>query len=479
MRYSKSQFARCGVEKNLGFLYICYIAKKRGFPPVYKVERVAKMSAKCAFFSVFQKIMVFCCAIFFGFADAFSANLPSGYTELEYIESSGTQYIDTGINATGNLDIQATVKILSMDSSISGLFGARNISNNSTLDAVWLGVSTSRTLWLYNNNTTNNHLPVWDTNKWYDVHTINGDLYLDASKIATYETATFSGPLIYLFSSNNGGSIQKGGGNFQFSSFKIKQNNTLVQDLIPAKRDSDGEIGMYDTVSNTFFTNAGTGTFTAGPEVLNPCRNLFDSSAFNTDVGQTNTWLHFQVPNGTYTMSTNFPPQTGQVYTNVWVLAGNVTSGIDSATNGVSLGHPKTITVTDGWYSVVYRSGIPNIPRNPKDYNWQLEQGSTATEYVPYNASCHNTNGIKIATTAYNSARFSPVMTDLNTTIATIRDIVTNTINQTAAIASLQADKQTRPEDACPAGKKCLLVETEENGVIVPHWFPIIEAPEE
>ena len=83
--------------------------------------------------------------------------------------------------------------------------------------------------------------------------------------------------------------------------------------------------------------------------------------------------------------------------------------------------------------------------------------------------------GIKIATTAYNTARFSPVKTDLDSAVATIREIVTKTINQTAAIASLQADKQTRPEDACPAGKKCLLVETEENGVIVPHWFPIIE----
>ena len=86
--------------------------------------------------------------------------------------------------------------------------------------------------------------------------------------------------------------------------------------------------------------------------------------------------------------------------------------------------------------------------------------------------------GIKIATTAYNTAQFNPVVTDLNTTIATIREIVTKTINQTAAIASLQADKQTRPDEQCPAGKKCLLVETEENGVIVPHWYPIIEAPE-
>ena len=84
------------VEKNLGFLYVYYIVKNRGFPPICKIERVEKMSAKHAFFSVFQKIIVVCCAIFSGFANAFSANLPSGYTELEYIESTGTQWIDTG-----------------------------------------------------------------------------------------------------------------------------------------------------------------------------------------------------------------------------------------------------------------------------------------------------------------------------------------------------------------------------------------------
>ena len=115
----------------------------------------------------------------------------------------------------------------------------------------------------------------------------------------------------------------------------------------------------------------------------------------------------------------------------------------------------------------------------------QYAAGTPVTVYYPLATpveedwpSSYCQPSIKIATTAYNAARFNPVKTDLNNAVATIREIVTKTINQTAAIASLQADKQTRPEDACPAGKKCLLVETEENGVIVPHWFPIIEAPE-
>ncbi len=114
----------------------------------------------------------------------------------------------------------------------------------------------------------------------------------------------------------------------------------------------------------------------------------------------------------------------------------------------------------------------------------QYSAGTPVTIYYPLaeaveedwtGGTTYCADTIKIATTAYNSARFSPVVNDLNSTVATIRDIVTKTINQTAAIASLQADKQTRPEEQCPAGKKCLLVETEENGVIVPHWYEIIE----
>ena len=104
------------------------------------------------------------------------------------------------------------------------------------------------------------------------------------------------------------------------------------------------------------------------------------------------------------------------------------------------------------------------------------ELGISATNgYYEYHASenvSYCRHPIKIATTAYNSARFSPVVTELNDTIATIRDVVTNTINQTKAIADLQATKQTRPDSECPAGKKCLLVE-DVNGV--PHWYEIIE----
>ena len=46
-----------------------------------------------------------------------------------------------------------------------------------------------------------------------------------------------------------------------------KNGVTTTRELVPCYRKADSVVGMYDTVGNTFFTNAGTGTFTAGPNV--------------------------------------------------------------------------------------------------------------------------------------------------------------------------------------------------------------------
>ena len=50
-------------------------------------------------------------------------------------------------------------------------------------------------------------------------------------------------------------------------SAKLYDNGTLVRDFIPVRRHSDGAIGMYDKVTDTFFGNAGTGTFIAGNDI--------------------------------------------------------------------------------------------------------------------------------------------------------------------------------------------------------------------
>lgn len=54
---------------------------------------------------------------------------------------------------------------------------------------------------------------------------------------------------------------------FKVAYIKIEQNGILVRNFIPCYRRADKLAGMYDIVGNVFYTNAGSGSFTIGPDV--------------------------------------------------------------------------------------------------------------------------------------------------------------------------------------------------------------------
>lgn len=56
-------------------------------------------------------------------------------------------------------------------------------------------------------------------------------------------------------------------GQLYFYYCKASKNGTAEMELIPCYRKSDGMIGAYDLVRGIFFTNAGTASFTKGPDV--------------------------------------------------------------------------------------------------------------------------------------------------------------------------------------------------------------------
>ena len=63
------------------------------------------------------------------------SGLPDGYTALEYIQSSGTQYIDTGRKLTQDSDITIDFRIVGEINRDAGIFGSRQsaLKNNLTL----------------------------------------------------------------------------------------------------------------------------------------------------------------------------------------------------------------------------------------------------------------------------------------------------------------------------------------------------------
>jgi len=190
------------------------------------------------------------------------SRLPSAYQEVEYIESTGTQWIDT--NFSPNQDTRVVIDYQDDDITISthGFIGSRDNVNNGFIIG---GRSTHYWYAQYGNEQTpgtiflnNNLRHLVDLNKTL--------LYYDNSLIHTFSSQVFNvSKTLYLFMTSDFGSTN----NSLAKIFKcqIYNNNILVRDFVPCYRKSDNEIGLYDLVNGVFYTNAGTGTFTKGPDV--------------------------------------------------------------------------------------------------------------------------------------------------------------------------------------------------------------------
>ena len=72
---------------------------------------------------------------------------------------------------------------------------------------------------------------------------------------------------MYIFATNDRGSAAWHGAVKLYSLQIYEMGVGLLRNFIPATRIFDSVVGMYETVTQTFFTNQGTGVFIAGPDV--------------------------------------------------------------------------------------------------------------------------------------------------------------------------------------------------------------------
>lgn len=206
-----------------------------------------------------------------------SSRLPIGYTEVEYIENSGTSYLD--LNFVPNADTRILcdmqqVTMLTRD--YPRLWGAGAWDNYSGicmdyqdgyLSVSWFRISD----WTHYTSVPNNtDRHVYDFNKNY--------LYVDNTEIgySTYYegmTATDNlGVFTYILNGRPSSSSYWGREHFlgKMYSFKVYDDGTLVIDLVPCIRDLDNKPGAYDIVNNVFYTvpsGYSTDNFIAGNEV--------------------------------------------------------------------------------------------------------------------------------------------------------------------------------------------------------------------
>lgn len=188
-----------------------------------------------------------------------STIISSGLVELEYIESTGTQYIDTGIKASKTLKVEADIDV----SLASGWVMILGDYTSGSYFSWWRQNTTIYAYYGSNNKT----LAELTGKRKYISNNTNNIWSIDTSQITvTPNSSDFSknGNNLYLFSVNNGGNYNKA--SMKLYSCKIYDNGTLVRDFIPARRISDGKAGLWDKVNLKFYTDENGGNFTAGTE---------------------------------------------------------------------------------------------------------------------------------------------------------------------------------------------------------------------
>lgn len=182
-------------------------------------------------------------------------------SEVEYIESTGTQYIDTGevvVYASDVVEIALNIAITSgTPRQLNGANGMLFFGVNASQKFEVAGTAAGT----YNNNFHNWYLFSKAGQKING--TIDGIAYYSSGNVSTTETRIFD---IFLFAL--GGPNHAAAQLFIKQKLKaavIKKNGKVVRDFIPVRV---GQVGyLYDRVSGELFGNAGTGSFTLGPDI--------------------------------------------------------------------------------------------------------------------------------------------------------------------------------------------------------------------
>ena len=196
--------------------------------------------------------------------------LPKGYTQLDYIQSTGTQYIDTGVKP-----VNASYEITMSNPTATVTVGTYAAGVYSTPIIMLYFQTTSNIIRTNVNGVISDAIPLYNglTTAKYDNTT---GIFSYNGQQSQKEPQTFSSnDNFYLFAANNSGTpyhlerIQT----LRIHSAKLWNNNILVRNMIPCKN-SNNEVGMYDTVNKEFYPNAGTGNFVEG-NILTTTTNIY------------------------------------------------------------------------------------------------------------------------------------------------------------------------------------------------------------
>lgn len=183
-----------------------------------------------------------------------SKGLPNGYTPLEYLQTNGSQYLDTGIKPNINTRVVMDAELTDKPPLINAtLFGVvPNTLATKSFAFYYAPIPGLFTAEIFSSNINQQRFSLdaytrlkIDFNKEYVE--VNGD------KRTIIQDSLDSGQPLTLFCLNSQIGTKLYYATCKFYECKIFDNGALVRDYIPAKSPS-GTSGIYDKVNNTFKT---------------------------------------------------------------------------------------------------------------------------------------------------------------------------------------------------------------------------------
>ena len=184
--------------------------------------------------------------------------IPAEYQLVEYLKSTGTEYIITYyvFNVGDKINISFTTLNLS---NYKILFGS-DLEFQCFLNA---GNNDGFFCYGYNGSTARRIHFASDTH--YEINIENNLCYLNGTDISNNVSfGNVNSTLSTALFTRNKDKIHLTP--LQIDKFIVERNNTLYFALYPVYRKADNKPGMYDIVNNVFYTNQGTGEFVVGPD---------------------------------------------------------------------------------------------------------------------------------------------------------------------------------------------------------------------
>ena len=250
----------------------------------------------------------------------------NNYQVLKYLESSGTQAIDTGVKYGPTTRMRFRMQVLN-GTTVSQIGVIDNFGTGGKYDRFHFQVNNG-IMWVWCDRQDGGYSSASSGGgTWhdYDINLVDNKFYRDGATVLSgiynkaygYAGTTDEHSTIWLFGRNSNMPNVLSYATVRIGKVEIWQDGQIAERdrmLLPCKRLSDNVLGMYDVVRNEFLTNVGTGTFVAGPEALG-CVDDVPPQVFNGEpscpaVSIVNAG-HKRVENTDYTLAWTNNTETG------------------------------------------------------------------------------------------------------------------------------------------------------------------------